>query len=216
MIDMHGVLARLSVDRPLFHSEADFQHALAWRVQCEHPDAKIRLETRPERGTHLDLLLDVRAKRIAIELKYWVARFEGEVGGEHYDLPNRGGHAIARYDFARDVSRLERCIDLGYADQGWAIALTNDPAYWTAGTKLSPVDLAFRIHNGSILNGQLCWRAGAGSGSGARGAVLTISGRYTCRWREYATVRAPTRTDSLWYLALPIEDVRDRPDHGST
>jgi hypothetical protein len=32
--------------RPLFHSEADFQHALAWRLQEQHRQISIRLEYR--------------------------------------------------------------------------------------------------------------------------------------------------------------------------
>ncbi len=48
-LDIHGALGRLSAVRPIFHSEADFQHALAWTIQLQHPDATIRLEIRPER-----------------------------------------------------------------------------------------------------------------------------------------------------------------------
>jgi hypothetical protein len=29
--DIHGLVRRLALRRPLFHSEADFQHALAWQ-----------------------------------------------------------------------------------------------------------------------------------------------------------------------------------------
>src|SRR5437764_4611807 len=75
-LDMRGLLDRLSAERPIFHSEADFQHALAWLIHSEHPNAQIRLETRPERGIRLDLLVVVGGERIAIELKYLVARFE--------------------------------------------------------------------------------------------------------------------------------------------
>jgi hypothetical protein len=84
-LDMHGLIGRLSSGRPIFHSEADFQHALAWLIHSESPRAQIRLETRPERGIRLDLLVVVGGERIAIELKYLVARFEGEVRGERFD-----------------------------------------------------------------------------------------------------------------------------------
>jgi hypothetical protein len=40
------VLAELSGQRPIFHSEADFQLAFAWTIQTRHPVAKIRLEQR--------------------------------------------------------------------------------------------------------------------------------------------------------------------------
>jgi len=31
MIGIASLLSPLTVERPIFHSEADFQHALAWR-----------------------------------------------------------------------------------------------------------------------------------------------------------------------------------------
>ena len=37
-------MAALARVRPLFHSEADFQHAFAWQLHSAHPDARIRLE----------------------------------------------------------------------------------------------------------------------------------------------------------------------------
>lgn len=69
---------RSPLGRPAdFHSEADFQHSLAWHIQREHPDAAIRLETRPERGIRLDVLVDHAGERTAVELKYLSARFLG-------------------------------------------------------------------------------------------------------------------------------------------
>lgn len=54
--DVEQTMARLAARRPIFHSEADFQHAFAWQVQIDHPDARIRLETRPRPGVRLDVL----------------------------------------------------------------------------------------------------------------------------------------------------------------
>ena len=47
MIHLYDVLRSLSCQRPIFHSEADFQHALAWLIHLQHPDAIVRLEYRP-------------------------------------------------------------------------------------------------------------------------------------------------------------------------
>lgn len=46
-IDPAVVFDDLLKERPVFHSEADFQHALAWSIHRVYPDAKIRLEYRP-------------------------------------------------------------------------------------------------------------------------------------------------------------------------
>lgn len=43
ILDVQAVMQSLSVKRPIFHSEADFQHALAWELQSEFPKASIRL-----------------------------------------------------------------------------------------------------------------------------------------------------------------------------
>lgn len=46
MIYIASLLLSLAVEKPIFHSEADFQHALAWRIHTVMPDAKVRLEYR--------------------------------------------------------------------------------------------------------------------------------------------------------------------------
>jgi len=38
------VLDTLAQQRPIFHAEADFQHAVAWRIHALFPAAKVRLE----------------------------------------------------------------------------------------------------------------------------------------------------------------------------
>lgn len=42
--DMERILAELSGERPVFHSEADFQLALAFKMQLMYPQLAIRLE----------------------------------------------------------------------------------------------------------------------------------------------------------------------------
>jgi hypothetical protein len=44
IFEVAEILSRLAKKRPIFHSEADFQHALAWEVRGMHADADIRLE----------------------------------------------------------------------------------------------------------------------------------------------------------------------------
>lgn len=205
MLDIHGVLERLAVERPVFHSEADFQHALAWRIQLEHPAAQIRLETRPERGIRLDLLVGLPEGRTAIELKYLIARFAGTVNGESYDLPNQGADDISRYDFIKDVSRVETFIRNGYADGGWAVALSNDQGYWGMGRKADPVDTAFRLHEGRTLNGMLSWGPNAGAGTTrSRETGLDLSGSYTCSWRPYSDITTETKKVAFRYLAVSV------------
>lgn len=71
MIDPDVVLAHLSQQRPIFHSEADFPHALAWLIRLQHTEARIRLEHRPRptASFYLDLWAQDHRDAVAIELK---------------------------------------------------------------------------------------------------------------------------------------------------
>lgn len=205
-LDMTGFMERLARVRPIFHSEADFQHALAWQIQVENPTAAVRLETRPERGLRLDVLVYVGDERVAIELKYLVARFEGLVASERFELPNQGAHDISRHDVVKDVARVERFAADGVADSGWALVLSNDSSYWRPGTKTDPIDAMFRIHDGRQLGGTVQWgpRAGAGTTRG-RDRPLVLERVYSCGWRDYSTVTSSDgRAVALRYLAFEI------------
>jgi hypothetical protein len=73
MIDVHATLDGLAAQRPLFHSEADFQHAVAWNLHLSRPDAAIRLEQpvqTPLKVVHVDLVATHGSEVFACELKY--------------------------------------------------------------------------------------------------------------------------------------------------
>lgn len=199
-------MGQLAATRPVFHSEADFQHALAWLIHSVRPDSQIRLETRPERGIRLDLLATVGSERIAVELKYLVGRFEGYVGGEHYDLPKQGAHDISRHDVVKDIVRLERFVADGFADRGWGITLSNDSNYWRPGWKLDPIDAAFRLQEGAVLEGTRAWSERAGPGTTRKRDIpLELRGRYQCRWSDYSVLAAADAKNSLVrYLAFEV------------
>lgn len=71
-------MERLRRVRPVFYSEADFQHALAWDIHLAEPNARLRLETPLLAGgrERLDVLAHTGSGRYAIELKYPRAGFE--------------------------------------------------------------------------------------------------------------------------------------------
>ena len=88
------------------------------------------------------------------------------------------------------------------ADSGFAIALTNDPAYWNPPTR-DTIDRDFRIHDGRVLSGELQWAAGAGDGTKAgRDKKIIIEGNYSISWRRYSSERA--LGGPFWALLLPI------------
>jgi hypothetical protein len=57
-LPVSAVLAALANLRPIFHSEAEFQHAIAWEIHKRLPRASVRLE-RPVEVSHLNKRLHV-------------------------------------------------------------------------------------------------------------------------------------------------------------
>ena len=89
MLNMKSILKLLSDQRPIFHSEADFQHLLAWEIREHYPDCKIRLETKihgKNTKVYLDILVDYKGKKYAIELKYKTLSFDYVIDGEEFSL----------------------------------------------------------------------------------------------------------------------------------
>jgi hypothetical protein len=162
-----GLMRHLAVERPVFHSEADFQHAFAWGIQVARPDARIRLEV-PAFETsrdRLDVRVDLPDGRVPIELKYWHASLTwAAADGEGFRLINQSAQDMHRAAFTKDVMRIEQLVAQNAAVEGWVVALTNDPSYWNPGPDSASSDAAFRIHEGRELRGRgrLVWPAGGG------------------------------------------------------
>jgi hypothetical protein len=140
MISITDVMAALAVQRPIFHSEADFQHAFAWGIHRKLPDALIRLE-RPlapmDNQLHLDVWAAHKSAVLAVELKYKTRGLSIRIDDEQFALKDQAAQDISRYDYVKDIRRLEQMI-AGQKDAvAYAVLLTNDSAYWTAGARKS-------------------------------------------------------------------------------
>lgn len=221
-VDVDGALSALAAHRPVFHAERDFQHALAWQLQLASPQARIRLETRPRRGVHLDLLVTLNGIRTAIEMKYLLAGLRASHDGELFDLPQQSANDISRHDVVKDITRVEAIIADGYADFGCVLVLSNDRGYWQPPARADCIDADFRLHEGRVLAGSLAWapRAGAGTTKG-RDTPLQLAGRYTCHWRDYSRVSLPDSGAAVFrYLLMPATaapgSAPSPPDRGPT
>lgn len=168
---------------------------------------RIRLEYRPpvDEAMYLDIYIwGQDGRRTGIELKYWTKKANFEVGDEPFRLRDQGAHDICRYDFVKDIGRLERLISADVLDDGWVVALTNDPSYWSPSTRPDTIDAAFRLSDGRTLEGQMGWASHAGSGTTrGRSAVHDLAGRYEVSWRDYSSVR-DARPGTFRCLALPV------------
>ena len=97
LADVEATLKRLADDRPVFHSEADFQHALAWSLREQFPDLAVRLEyPLPSEGgrAYADVWLRTPEGPIVLELKYWKRNLQITIDGEEFNLPDQGAQDI--------------------------------------------------------------------------------------------------------------------------
>jgi hypothetical protein len=113
---------------------------------------------------------------------------------------------IGRYDFIKDLRRLEQIVS-GRSDiTGYAIFLTNDSAYWAPPKSSQTVDASFRIHDGRILTGDLGWASGASEGTmRGREDRLHVNGAYKLSWKDYSEISQKSY-GRLRYLLAKVEN----------
>ena len=207
MLDIHSLMEHLSQSRPIFHVEADFQHAFAWQIHEAMPDGSVRLEFKPFPDDNKRMYLDIwlPSVGIAIELKYHTQGLDVTHNSERFSLAEHGAQPPRRYDFLTDVERLEYALDQYQpAKEGYAILLTNYPDHWNHPRNTNTIDAAFRLHEGRTITGRLAWseRAGAGTTKG-REKALEIQGFYDLRWRDYSAF-GNARNEQFRYLVVPV------------
>ena len=204
MLDLPTVMTALSVKRPVFHSEADFQHALAWQLHATLPDADVRLECQPVPGIHLDWLRTARGSR-AIELKYVTKLLSVDLQGERFRLANYGAQPPRRYDVIKDITRLETVVEQIPNTAGHAVLLTNESLYWTAPRGENSIGTAFQLHEGQLLRGALQWGKHAAPGTmGKKTAPLILNGEYHLHWRDFSSVNG-SGPGRFRYLLIDVE-----------
>lgn len=190
--------------RPLFHSEADFKHALAMCIESAIPECSVRLEYRPPlaKSMYLDLWL-VRLG-IAIELKYRTRKLNLVHNNESFDLRDHRAADIGRYDFIKDVERLESLSKYPSAQAGMAIFLTNDPSYWNEPTRSGTVDSDFHLYEGRQLCGNMAWSEQASKGTKVgREEPIRLHRSYDVRWRDYSDISGlPRQFGRFRYLLI--------------
>ena len=206
MFDVTKLMNDLARDRPVFHSEADFQHALAWHIHASGLDAGVRLEYRPERSKRKYVDLWLPKSRLAVELKYRTQKLTLESECECFDLRDQSARDIGRYDFLKDIRRLEKLSKLQCVQAGLAILLTNDPLYWKSAPNLKKTnDDEFRIHDHRNLRKKMAWSESAALGTTAgRRQAIRLKGSYVLQWQDYADL-GNGENRQFRYLAVQID-----------
>lgn len=209
---LKDILKSLGETRRIFHSEADFQHALAWKIHTKFKGCEIRLERpyeMPSGSYHLDLLVILDSghpNKIGVELKYLKKQITTEDDGEEYRLSNHGAQSDARYRFFKDISRLNELKASKNIDEGYAIILTNDPIYWKQPQSTQKWDYdAFKIHDRHKSDsGELNW-VNEDNNAHKNMPKLFFSKRYEFSWVSYSDVPSLNDTNGKFqYLMVKV------------
>jgi len=207
MLDPHMIMSTLSKHRPVFHSEADFQHAFAWQLHHHFPDAAIRLE-RPLRSglgvLHVDIVADIVGRLSVLELKYKTRALSVQSSSEEFVLQDHGAQPLGRYDFLKDVARLESVAVALPGTEAWAIILTNDSSYWSPPRGLEDTSAAFSLGEGRRVTGNLEWSARASAGTKKkREDAIALANQYALSWSDYSNIGGRSYSQ-FRYLALEV------------
>lgn len=205
MLNITELLAKLAESRSVFHSEADFQHALAWHIHQTTRNSQIRLEF-PIQVDNQKMYVDIwlPQEKVAIELKYATRKLELEHARESFALPNHFAQNQKRYDFLKDIHRLElMCSKSQFCEAGHAVLLTNDPLYWNC-PRRKAMDLDFRVHEGREISGKLAWDPCASQGMvKGRKSPIRLTGCYRLHWQNYSDI-SKEQPGKFRYLAVSV------------
>ena len=207
LLAVPAVLESHSRRRPVFHSEADFQFALAWEIRSMVPHAELRLEYPPphDPATAVDILVRVNKDVYPIELKYKTKSFSAKINGEVFHLKKHSAKDVGCYDFWKDVRRVEKLAAvLDEFSEGFVIMLTNDPTYWRPPANSDAGYADFSIHTGAVKTGEMTWAEHLSAGTTrGREQALVLENTYEIFWHNYSDLQAPNGL--FKYVLLTVE-----------
>jgi len=195
-MDIHAIIRSLSNKRRIFHSEADFQFAFAWEIKCLYPDCDIRLEVpfnMPDRKGRIDVVVRYGGGFYPIELKYLKKTLQYSFGSESFTLA-AGANDMDMYSCIGDIDRMESlCSHFNGFRVGYAIWLSNNPAYWDSDYNASYYK-EFHAPDNSIKTGKMYYDA-LNPRTGRPPQILTereyskpivLNGCYHIKWHDYS------------------------------
>lgn len=203
MLDLENILKSLSSRRPIFHSEADFQHELAWEIHLADPTLNLRIELPfPGRSSGaIDLLVFNEMHSHAIELKYLTRKFVTNYQGEEFSLKHHSAQDLRRYDICRDIERMEEFASDPNRTAS-VIALTNDSYYWRSRPSAGTMAEAFNVSEGHTISGELKWAAHTGIGTMRnRERLIVVLGSHLIGWKDYSNLG---NNGLFRYLYIPV------------
>lgn len=131
MIDMQYLMDELSRRYPLFHSEDDFKFQLSWLVKELYPSFSVNLERKLQVYVkdRTDLVVSNSKCIVPVELKYKTIKSDINVNGERFVLKYHGAHDFTRYDFLRDIVRIETLVgSVDSVEEGYVVIVCQPKA----------------------------------------------------------------------------------------
>jgi hypothetical protein len=198
---IHKCLSELADQRPIFHSEADFQFAFAWKFREQNPQYLLRLEVpfKNTKSAHIDLLI-IAKEKVAVEIKFHKCGLTTTFNSERFVFTGTAPRDVPRYGFLKDIERLETFVP-DFCDSGFALMLTNDARLWGDPKIGSRIDQEFDLSERHILSGKMNWAGHASPGSRLGGDKgIQLKGTYTCNWQDFSQVDG--RNGQFRYLLI--------------
>ena len=205
-LNIQQVLKSLAGERPIFHSEADFQHSLAWKMREIYPTLHPRLEyplnsPGDSKRKACDIVLLQNGKvKVAIELKYFTKKFEHEINGEIFYLKEQSAHDIRCYDTFKDIKRMEDFLKANPTATAIVIVVTNDPIYWEGPRSDSVKYAQFSLEEDRFMKGTLGWLGK--SPSEERSDSINLRGEYTLNWQKYNQIAKDSGVFKYLYVSI--------------
>ncbi len=201
----------LKIERPVFCSEADFQHSLAIKISNQNHDlSRIRLEKliplKEDKRNYVDLFLDFKDFKAVLELKYKTKKEIIFHDNEEFNLLGHGAQNLGSYAFFKDIQDIESLINKKQIDMGLCLFLTNDSYYWREHPRES-ITKQFRISdNRKVGNEVLNWVKTKKTDPDKkewtkRYPRLTMKNNYDFLWKEYSNL---DNQHLFKYLLIPI------------
>lgn len=199
------LLKLLAEERPVFHSEADFQHSLAWKIHQQYEDAYIRLEmpvSVASRPMHFDIVLRFGDEEIAIELKYKTRKILANCSGEEFNLRDHSATDTGGYDFLKDIWRIEQFVKEASGRSGFVILLTNEGHYWRGVKKADGSAIDFSLKHGRVIHGRLSWSEKTASFTQRGRGSFSLHNKYELSWKDFSKLDGPG--GEFRYLLLAV------------
>ncbi len=210
ILDIEKCVKSLSKKRPIFHSEKDFQFALAWEIQKEYSKANIRLEY-PVDKMDIDIVVfcgENNKTMIPIELKWLRTDFKCCINGEKFQLSLSGAEAEVRYDCLKDIKRIESISETrDNFVEGYTIWLSNIETHFNGDHKY----MLFDISQGKIHTGKIDWdrddkkniknttKDTLKNVEKSRKEPIKLNGEYEFKWIHYSIIAESEIEDKKYH-----------------